>query len=732
MKQNRNILNEKTLFMSGKGSKLSLSLFSVLLLLSLITGYGITSAAEPIYIGVLLPLSRPEVNSLFDGVQLCLEHINNGGGIGGRNVSLILRDTSSGDLITYAQDLAQDPRISVVIGPYSSEELFQIADIFIGNQKILISPSASSDEIFRAYTGTGNIWRTISNDSDITSIVMQHIKSRNAKSVALLSINNSYGKTFYDWIPYWAIENGVNITGMEEYSIPDQIPEMVNRLCAKNPDYLILVQSGSLNEINVVLDTEKKINASSHLYLIYPDIDVQARIQERTDPKKLTALLRSGLWKEAEFNTLSTTLPDNTLMLMSKMGDSHLPDEIKAISNISQLSLVPEAYDALLVAAAVMARYTAYPDKSPMSAANTVLLNGSGNPLPWTIEGFQSGFNQILEGNIPILTGTTGPIVFHPEGVDRRHPWYETYRIEEGKIIPDPVNYQKQTKSGNYFVMQENVSASSSPNTYDLPHGEFWAVIGALSRDWKNYRHQADALTIYQVLKERGVPDDHLILLVYDDIPKDKQNMKPGEVYHIPGTDEVRKSAVPDYVSFQVNKKMLTDVLGGTGKYHDKPVLHSDENSTVLVYLSSHGAPGGDLLFGDGDERLSPDEISLIINKMANDKKFGRMVLILESCFSGAIVDKVRIPKVLILAATSGNETSKSAIYDSVLSNWLSDEFTAQLITLLRDSDQPLTVLDFYKGIYYHVRSSHPTITKDNELLDIPADVFFGGIYHDS
>jgi len=224
---------------------------------------------------------------------------------------------------------------------------------------------------------------------------------------------------------------------------------------------------------------------------------------------------------------------------------------------------------------------------------------------------------------------------------------------------------------------------------------------------------------MYTFLKEKGVPDEHIILLVYDDIPQDRKNKKPGEVYHTPGEEEVRKQASPDYIGDNVNKQMLMDVLLGTGIQNDRPLLTLNENSTVLLYLSSHRA--------DGSELVSPEEMSSIFDNMANNKRFGRMLVIIESCFSGAIAATVTTPDVLVLAASARDETSKSATYDSELSNWLSDEFTKELISLLRSSDPPYTIRQLYQQLYYNVRSSHPSITKGNVSLDIPVHVFFGG-----
>jgi len=701
---------------------------SIIVLFFLIFMPGVTSGAEdPVYVGVLLPLSGSGGQNLHDALQLAKEQINAGGGIGGRPLEFILRDTRTGDLITYAKYLVKDPRIRIVIGPHTSEELFLISDLFVKNQKVLISPTASSDEIYRAYAGTGYVWRTIANDGDITSAVMQHIKAHNGEKVAVLTINSSYGKTFYDWIPYWAIENGISITGVEDYSDLDEIPDAIEHLISQNPDYLIFVHSGSVVEIGTAFLTLNAMNVSTHLYFIYPDVDEQGQIWERLDPGTLGFLLATGLWKTGSVSMISTQLPDDTLMLMSKPWATDFSQEYHTISNTSRSDFVPEVYDAVLVAAAVMARFTAYPDKSPGNAAKSILTNESGDTCDRSEAGFQSAFNKIQGGEIPVMTGVTGPLTYRKEGVDRQIPWYETYRIEEGKVIADPIPYQFREKSGSGMDLSDTPSDTTQPTDKDLPTGDYWAVIGALTRDWVNYRHQADALTMYTYLREKGVPDDHIILLVFDDIPQDRLNKKPGEVYHTPGEEEVRKQANPDYIGESLNKQMLIDILSGTGIENDEPILRSNENSTVLIYLSSHGAPGGNLVLGDGDEQISAKEISTVLGNMAKNKRFGRMLVILESCFSGVLASNVKTPGVLVLAASAEDETSKSTTYDSELSAWLSDEFTNELISLLRSSDRPFTLRHLYQQLYYNVRSSHPSITRGNESLDVPVHLFFGG-----
>ena len=50
------------------------------------------------------------------------------------------------------------------------------------------------------------------------------------------------------------------------------------------------------------------------------------------------------------------------------------------------------------------------------------------------------------------------------------------------------------------------------------PERAVYALIAALSSGFPNYRHQADALRQYWLLRHAGVPDDHIVLMLADDI----------------------------------------------------------------------------------------------------------------------------------------------------------------------------------------------------------------------
>ena len=50
-----------------------------------------------------------------------------------------------------------------------------------------------------------------------------------------------------------------------------------------------------------------------------------------------------------------------------------------------------------------------------------------------------------------------------------------------------------------------------------------YAVIVAGSNGYYNYRHQADACHAYQILHKHGIPDENIVVFMYDDIAQNAQ-----------------------------------------------------------------------------------------------------------------------------------------------------------------------------------------------------------------
>lgn len=186
-----------------------------------------------------------------------------------------------------------------------------------------------------------------------------------------------------------------------------------------------------------------------------------------------------------------------------------------------------------------------------------------------------------------------------------------------------------------------------------------WAVIAAGSNGYYNYRHQADACHAYQVMRSKGIPEDNIILMMYDDIANHTDNPFPGKLYNKPDPrgpgKDVYAGCKIDYSGDDVNPETFTNVLlgNGTGK-----VLKSTEEDSVFVYFVDHGAPG---LIMFPDSELHVKDLQKTLKSMHTHKMFKKLVFYLETCYSGSMFDGMKVPGVYALSAANQTQNSWGA-----------------------------------------------------------------------
>ena len=95
-----------------------------------------------------------------------------------------------------------------------------------------------------------------------------------------------------------------------------------------------------------------------------------------------------------------------------------------------------------------------------------------------------------------------------------------------------------------------------------------------------NYRHQADVCHAYQVVRAKGIPEDHIIVMAYDDIAQNRQNKFPGKVFNkptekgTPGVD-VYAGCNINWRGDDVNPKNFMKVLTGDDSPDDDGLVET-------------------------------------------------------------------------------------------------------------------------------------------------------------
>ncbi|XP_075804590.1 legumain [Microtus pennsylvanicus] len=251
------------------------------------------------------------------------------------------------------------------------------------------------------------------------------------------------------------------------------------------------------------------------------------------------------------------------------------------------------------------------------------------------------------------------------------------------------------------------LGAGALPVGVDDPEdsGKHWVVIVAGSNGWYNYRHQADACHAYQIIHRNGIPDEQIIVMMYDDIANSEDNPTPGIVINRPNGTDVYKGVPKDYTGEDVTPENFLAVLRGDaeavrGKGSGK-VLKSGPRDHVFVYFTDHGATGI-LVFPSDD--LHVKDLNKTIRYMYEHKMYQKMVFYIEACESGSMMNHLP-DDINVYATTAANprESSYACYYDEKRNTYLGDWYS---VNWMEDSDvEDLTKETLHKQ--YHLVKSH-------------------------
>ena len=292
-------------------------------------------------------------------------------------------------------------------------------------------------------------------------------------------------------------------------------------------------------------------------------------------------------------------------------------------------------YDALLLAAYTSARQDAAPFESLPGSIRHVVA-GNGTRESWDAQGSRDAISAIMKGQSPYITGASGPLDFDPVyGVDPLVTYYSHWTVENGSFRT--VEVFSSAKAGTSKVsgesadlsqasgsLMENVSPGGATYIPPMNRTDFEAIVVGPSSGWNNYRHESDALAVYTLLRENGVPDDHIILMLYDDVPDSPENPLYGNVHNVPGGANLRANAEVDYSGPNVTPDTFMDVLTGNITPETPFVLSSNASTDVFVYIASHGSPGSIVFPYPPDRRSPPGSLRTSRTRCTGKENTGR------------------------------------------------------------------------------------------------------------
>ena len=211
---------------------------------------------------------------------------------------------------------------------------------------------------------------------------------------------------------------------------------------------------------------------------------------------------------------------------------------------------------------------------------------------------------------------------------------------------------------------------------------DHWSVLASTSKGYQNYRHQASVCHAYHIMRNRGIPEDQIIVFSYDDAVSDPKNPFPGKLFSVANGTDVYAGCKIDYRGENATSANFIKVLRGIG---DGKVLKSTQNSNIFISTFGHGTTGF-IYFNEFSDRLTAEDLANSLYHMYATRMYNKMVIYMEACHSASMFENYLNDDLNIYAVTSSTPHNSSVswfwddeaiINGTLLGTWLSDQFTA-------------------------------------------------------
>jgi branched-chain amino acid transport system substrate-binding protein len=174
---------------------------------------------EPLRVGALLAvtgpasfLGAPEARTL----EMLVEELNAKGGIDGRKVELVLKDTGGNPekALSFAKQLIEEDRVFAIVGPATSGETIAVKAVAEESGTILLS-CAAAEVIVNPVLA--HVFKVAPKDSFAAEMIFRRMKKMGVRRVGFLSSNTGFGKAGKEQVEKLAPVHGIEIAVSEVY-----------------------------------------------------------------------------------------------------------------------------------------------------------------------------------------------------------------------------------------------------------------------------------------------------------------------------------------------------------------------------------------------------------------------------------------------------------------------------------------------------------------------------------
>ena len=680
-------------------------------------------------------------------------------------------DEQTEDLNALSTTLANRDDIIAIVGPFENDAVATFANACQKTLKPLIAPTATSEEIVRRYavksgsevTGTKPfLWALTESDVALTETMMsafatycQYHDYYDAAAY-FFAPDNTYGQTFTYWAPFFAENYGIRLLQNEQYKNDEQLVTAVEKArnaAFESEDY---EQTGSfcvvenMQQLYLVSRRLREIVCEdSPLYEDDPDADSNELYWQLFNIDFFTYFALPNLDEE----DLTAIGLEGARSLQGREGFSPYADPTTGFEQSyylrnGTLPIFSECkfYDGLLLAA-FAACYAEHFPPCDINDAIIAITNTDPNALggaAWDATAMEIYLSSMEKGQLLNFMGAAGKIAFDRESyTSTTHTTFVHWKILEGTI--QHIGYLgdsgSQRLSNSLSAWKYLYDQNRAEQDFDQQAGTTaainypaltnqYAVLVQGSEGFKNYRHQSDVLSVYQMLHRGGFDDDHIILIIDKALANSSDNPEKGIIRAamdapdlLGGTDNL-PAAVIDYDAATLTPADISSILLGEQSDRLPTVLPKDAGQNVFFFWSGHGrtgefswreAPDGQGFTGEMMRQTAAE--------MLNTARCRKLFVVAEPCYSESVVRPLEgIRGVLAMTGASGSEQSWADNWSTTALVWMSDRFSQNFVEHLTENPSS-NYRDLFLYCAKHTLGSHAKIVNASH---------FGNLYNNS
>ena len=624
----------------------------------------------------------------------------------------------------------------LIIGPNSIECARTVLSCADKDRLPVMMPLVAGDELQRIYANSPYAFFLTESNATQCEVLLSFLGTSQTHRAALVYSADTYGQSFRNWFGFMATEFQVNMTsdGIQSYQRGTDLTDWLTAI-------------------------EREAKADYERTAVVLAVSDVASFQALIGQIK-TARSRAGIRDDEDWTTyIVTDLGDvdgvrQAGLPLYGLSPSSAPVSGFDVDYEQRYGTAPVAgsaqvYDALTIAALAASKRQNSPsgpdrlviDGVPVSYSfapygptladwvRALVADKSGSTTSWTADGLHQAFTLLTGGKSPALTGASGSLLFDQKmhtsilqtsyllwrtnGQGRRFPLF-VLSTEGDNATASVLSIWDWEKITNEDFDPDIVLDRTLPGVTD-----HWALLVSTSTKWSDYRHQADVLAMYQLLRRHGYDDDHIVVVCEDNLKDASENKYPGKIYvESPqdNGDDVRVNAKIDYHFSDLDIDDIGRIiLGDTDGGRLPHVLNTTATSDVLIFWSGHGTDGRGMVWESPRQNtaFTGSRMRDIISQLNDRDGYRRCMLAIETCFSGLIGKAIEgLPDVVAITAANDLEPSKADVHDSNLGVFLSNAF-ARSFRQAVNSSPDITLRDLYYQLARTTSGSHVTLYND-------------------